>query len=88
MTFPQEQAHAFSHQYAAVLLDQSNETSWVVPALKSASHYLSQSTVYHRSDSSADANSSCCNRSDATEVLKCMRCQRYSGVLEVFKIFG
>ena len=34
-----------------MLLDRSNETSWVFPALKSTSHFLSQSRVSHRSDS-------------------------------------
>ena len=48
-----------------VLLDWSNETSRVFPALKSASHFLPQSTVSRRSDSSSEANSSCCQRSDA-----------------------
>ena len=33
-----------------VLLDRSNETSWVLSALKSTSHFLSQSTVSRRSD--------------------------------------
>ena len=48
-----------------LLLDQSNETSWVFPALKSTSHFLPQSTVSCRSDSSSEANSSFCHRSDA-----------------------
>ena len=30
-----------------------NETSWIFPALKSTSHFLPQSTVSHRSDSSS-----------------------------------
>ena len=38
---------------APVLLDWSNETSWAFPALKSASHFLFQSTVSFRSDSSS-----------------------------------
>ena len=50
---------------APVLLDRSNETSWVFPALKSTSHFLPQSTVSRRSDSSSEDNSSCCHRSDA-----------------------
>ena len=50
---------------APVLLDWSNETSWVFPALKSTSHVLPQSTVSHRSDASSEANSSCCYRSEA-----------------------
>ena len=49
---------------APVLLDQSNETSWVFPALKSTSHFLPQSKVSCRSDSSSEINSSCCHRSD------------------------
>ena len=48
-----------------VLLDQSNKTSWVFPALKSRSHFLSQSTVSCRWDSNSEANSSCRHRSDA-----------------------
>ena len=41
-----------------------NETSWVFPALKSTSHFLPQLTVSYRSDSSSEANSSGCYRSD------------------------
>ena len=37
-----------------LLLDRSNKTSWVFPALKSTSHFLPQSTVSHRSDSSSE----------------------------------
>ena len=48
-----------------LLLDRSNETSRAFPALKSTSHFLPQSTVPRRSDSSSEANSSCCHRSDA-----------------------
>ena len=36
----------------------------VSPALKSTSGFLLHSTVSHSSDSSSDANSSCCHRSD------------------------
>ena len=50
---------------APVLLGQSNETNSVFPGLKSTSHFLLQSTVPCRSDSSSEANSSCCHRSDA-----------------------
>ena len=50
---------------APVLLDWSNETSWVFPTLKSTSNFLPQSAVSRRSDSSSEANSSCCHRSDA-----------------------
>ena len=39
---------------APASLDWSNKTSWVFPALKSTSHFLLQSTVYYRSDSSSD----------------------------------
>ena len=46
-----------STSIAPVLLDQSNETSWVF-------HFLPQSTVSQRSDSSSEDNSSCCHRSD------------------------
>ena len=44
---------------APVLLDQSNETSWVFPALKSTSLFMPWSTMSRRSDSSSEANSSC-----------------------------
>ena len=40
-----------------VLLDQSNKNSWVFPALKSVRHFLPQSTVSHRSDSSSEVMS-------------------------------
>ena len=50
---------------APELLDQSKETSCVFPALTSTSHFLPQTTVSHRSDSSSEANSSCCHRLDA-----------------------
>ena len=50
---------------APVLLDWPNETSWVFPALKSTSHFLHQSTVSCRSDSSSEANSICYHRWDA-----------------------
>ena len=46
-----------------VLLNQSNETSWVFPAFKSTRHFLAQSTVSDRSNSSSEANSSCQIRS-------------------------
>ena len=39
-----------------VLLDQSDETSYVLPALKSASHFLPQFIVSRRSDSRSEAN--------------------------------
>ena len=52
-----------------LLLDWSNKTSWVFPALKSTSH-LPQSTVSRRSDSSSEANSSCCHRSEARSHLE------------------
>ena len=38
----------------------SNETSWVFPAF----HFLPESTVLRRSDSSSEANFSSCQRSD------------------------
>ena len=47
-----------------MLLDWSNETSWVFPTLKSTSCFLPQSKVSPRSDSSWEANSSCYHRSD------------------------
>ena len=48
-----------------VSLDQSNKTSWVFLALKSTRHFLPQSTVFCRSDSSSETNSSCYYISDA-----------------------
>ena len=48
-----------------LLLDWSNETTWVFPALKSTSYFLPQSTMSRRSDPSSEANSSSCHRSDA-----------------------
>ena len=42
-----------------------NETSWVFPALKLKSHFLPQSIVSSRSDSSSEDNLSCCHKSDA-----------------------
>ena len=48
-----------------LLLDQSNETSWVFPASKSTNHFLPQSTVFYRSDSGLEVNDSCCHKSDA-----------------------
>ena len=47
------------------LIDRSNKTSWLFPALKSKIHFQVQSTFFHRSDLSSEANSSCCQRSDA-----------------------
>ena len=43
----------------------TNQGSNFVPALKSTSHFLAQSIVSRRSDSSSETNSSCCYRSDA-----------------------
>ena len=48
---------------APVLLDRSNKTKRVFPALKSTSHFMPQSTVPCRSDSSSEANFHCCYRS-------------------------
>ena len=41
------------------------QSSFSFPALKSTRHFLPQSTVSCRSDSSSEANSNCCHRSDA-----------------------
>ena len=40
------------------------KTSGIFLALKSTSHFLPQSTVSRKSDSSSEANSNCCHRSD------------------------
>ena len=45
-----------------VLLDWSNEKSWVFPTVKSINHFMPQATVSHRSDSSSATISSCCHR--------------------------
>ena len=50
---------------APVLLSCSNKTKWVLPALKSRNYFLSQSRVPSISNSSSEANSSCCHRADA-----------------------
>ena len=47
-----------------------NETSWVFPGLKLISHCLPKSTMSCRSDSSSEANSSCCHRSEAWSYLE------------------
>ena len=49
---------------APLLLNQSNKTSQVFPALTSTSHVLPQSIVSCRLDSSSEANSICYHRSD------------------------
>ena len=48
-----------------MLLDQSNKTRWLFPALKSTIVFLLHSTVSHWLDSNSKANSSCCHRSNA-----------------------
>ena len=55
---------------APALLDWSNKISWVFPTMRSTSHFLPQSTVSRRSDSSSEANTSCCQRSDALSHLE------------------
>ena len=50
---------------APVLLERPNKTSSEFQALKSKRYVLHQSTVSLRSDSSSEANSSCCHRPDA-----------------------
>ena len=50
---------------APELFDRSNETSRVFLVLKSTSHFLPQSTVSRRSDSSSESNNSYCDRADA-----------------------
>ena len=47
------------------LPDRSKETIQLFPALKSRNHFLPQSTESRRSDSSSEANSSCCHKSEA-----------------------
>ena len=49
MIFPRTDPSIFT-SIEPVLLDKSNETSWVFPVLQSTSHFLSQSTVSCRSD--------------------------------------
>ena len=55
---------SFLTSRAQVLLDQSNKASWVFPALESTNHFLPQSAMSCRSDSSSVPYSSCCHRSD------------------------
>ena len=55
---------------APELLDCSNETGWVFWELKLTGWFLPQSMVSCRSDSSSEANSSCCHKSDAWSYLK------------------
>ena len=62
MIFLLKQTHPLLTSIAPVFLDPPNKTRWVFPALKSTSHFLPQSTVSHRSDSSSEANSTCCHR--------------------------
>ena len=50
--FPPRKDPSIFTAIVSVLLDRSNETSSVFPALKSTSHFLPQSTVSRRSDSS------------------------------------
>ena len=49
------------HINSTCVIRLSNETSFVFPALNSTSHFLLQSTVSHRSDSSSETNFSCCH---------------------------
>ena len=49
----------------SLLLDWSNNTSLVLPALKSTNYFLLQCTVPSKSDSSSEANSSFCHWSYA-----------------------
>ena len=56
---------------ATELLNRSNKTSWVFPALKSTSHILLQSIVSRKSDSNSEANSCWCQqKSDAWSHLR------------------
>ena len=55
----------FHINITSVIIDWSNKTSWLFPALKSTSHFLPQSTVSCRSNSNSGANSSSCYRSNA-----------------------
>lgn len=50
---------------ASSLFEQSIETNWVFPVWKSTSHFLSQSTLSHRSGSKSEINSSCCHKLEA-----------------------
>ena len=55
---------------APVLLDQSNEISWVFSSSQINKSHPAQSTVSFRSDSSSEANSSCCQKSDSWSHLR------------------
>ena len=49
--------------------DQSNEARWLLPALKSTSHFLPQSVISIRPDSSLEAKSVCCHKSETWSLL-------------------
>ena len=53
------------HINSASVIRPVKQNKFSFPVLKSTSHFLPQSTVSRRSDSSSVANSSCCHRSDA-----------------------
>ena len=55
MIFYSRRNPSFFISIGPLLSDGSNETSWVFPALKSTSHYLPQSTISQRPDSSPAA---------------------------------
>ena len=55
--------HFCINRTSVIRLVKRNQLSF--PALKSTSHFLFQLTVSCRSDSSSEANSSCCQRSNA-----------------------
>ena len=64
MVFTQEQTHPFYINITSVIrLVKRNHLNFS-SSLKSTSHFLPQSTLCRRSDSSSEANSSCCLRSD------------------------
>ena len=51
------------------LFEQSNESSWVLPALKSTSQFLPKSTAYGRSDASLEPNSRYCHNTEGSSIL-------------------
>ena len=50
------------------------------PAMKSTSHFLPESTVSHRSNSSSQSNFSCCHKSDA----RSLRCLLTDNIIRTF----
>ena len=55
---------------AIELLDWSNKTNCIFSELRSTSHFLPQSAMSCKPDSSSEASSSCCHKSNACSHLE------------------